>query len=274
MLWPLYPKAHVKIPSVITLSVCKALLVWTVMGAVGLCTTARARTLDVIRASGTLIVATEGAYAPFNYFQDGRLTGFEVALGNAVAKKMGLAIEWKVLAFDTLLAGLQQDRWDLVAASFATTPERARAVTFTDPYYCSGGVIVTRDASLHSAASLAGKTVAVQTGSTYLAYVQRIPGIRDVRNFPQDTDARSALVSGRVDAWVSDRFVVKAALRANPKAKLHSGDDLYVEQMAGAVKKGNLLLAAAINQVLAALMRDGTYQNIAQQFLQEDARCK
>src|SRR6476469_8589819 len=82
---------------------------------------AHARTLDEVKASGKLIVATEGAYPPFNYYQGAKLTGFEVELGEAIARKMGLAIEWKALAFDALLAGLKQDRWDMVIASFGIT---------------------------------------------------------------------------------------------------------------------------------------------------------
>ena len=235
---------------------------------------AQARTLDEIRASGKLIVATEGAYPPFNYFQDAKLTGFEVELAEAMVKKMGLAIEWKALAFDALLAGLKQDRWDMVIASFGITDERARAVTFNTPEYCSGGVIVSRDPAIHSAATLAGKTVAVQTGTTYLKNVLLVPGVKDVKNFPQDSDARSALLSGRVDAWISDRFVVKTAIEANPKSGLRSGDFLYVEKVASAVRKGNLPLAAAVDRALADVMADGTYKTISQKYLKEDVRCK
>ncbi|GAC1411948.1 MAG: ABC transporter substrate-binding protein [Burkholderiaceae bacterium] len=233
---------------------------------------ASARTLEQINASGHLVVATEGAYPPFNYFQNGKLTGFEVELVEAIAKKMGLTIDWKSLAFDALLAGLQHDRWDMVTASFAITDARARAVTFTLPHYCSGSVIVSRDPRIHSPATLAGKSVGVQTGSTYLEQVEKISGVERVKNFPQDTDARSALVNGRVDAWVSDRFVVKAALNSSPGLK--RGDYLQVEQVASAVRKGNVPLAAAVNKALTQLMADGTYNIISQKYLQEDVRCK
>lgn len=250
---------------------CAVSLALVLASTVGL---VQARTLEQIRASGRLVVATEGAYPPFNYFQNGKLTGFEVELAEAIGKKMGLTVEWKSLAFDALLAGLQQDRWDMVTASFAITDARARAVTFTQPHYCSGGVIVARDPAIHSAATLAGKSVAVQTGSTYLEHVEKVPGVGQVKNFPQDTDARSALMNGRVDAWVSDRFVVKAAIDSSPKAGLKSGDYLYVEKVASAVKKGNTPLATAVDQALAQLMADGTYKAISEKYLKEDVRCK
>lgn len=233
-----------------------------------------ARTFDEIKASGKLVAATEGAYPPFNFFKGPKLTGFEVELAEAMAAKMGLAIEWKSLSFDALLAGLKQDRWDMVIASFAITPERARAVTFTNPHYCSGGVIVSTNPAIHTVASLAGKTIAVQTGTTYMENASKVPGVKEIKNFPKDTDARSALMSGRVDAWVSDRFVVKSALETSPAAGLKVGDYLYVEKIATAVKKDNTTLAATIDKALAALMADGTYAAISKKYLNEDVRCK
>ena len=65
----------------------------------------QARTIQEIRQSGKLLAATEGAFAPFNFFEGSKLTGFEVELAELVARRMGLAIEWKTLGFDALLTG-------------------------------------------------------------------------------------------------------------------------------------------------------------------------
>lgn len=235
---------------------------------------AQARSLDEIQKSGTIIVASEGAYAPFNFFKAGKLSGFEIDLAEAVVKKMGLKLEWKSLSFDALLAGLRQDRWDMVIASFGVTDERSKAVDFTHPHYCSGGVIVSKGLPLKDAAALAGKTVAVQTGSTYMEKVKKLTSAREVKNFPQDTDARSALVAGRVDAWVSDRFVVKNVIETNPALGLKIGGYLFIEKIAIAIKKDNAPLAAAINKALADVMADGTYKTISEKYFKEDIRCR
>jgi polar amino acid transport system substrate-binding protein len=187
---------------------------------------------------------------------------------------MGVTVEWRALAFDALLAGLRQDRWDMVIASFAITPERARAVSFTDPHYCSGGVIVAKDPSIRTPKDLAGKTVAVQTGTTCLENVQKLASVKEVKNFPKDTDARSALVAGRVDAWVTDRFVAKSAVASGASAGLQIGEFVFVERIATAVKKGNTSLATAVNEALAAIMADGTYAAISKKYLDEDVRCR
>jgi polar amino acid transport system substrate-binding protein len=237
-------------------------------------TTAHARTFEEIKADGKIIIASEGAFPPFNFFQGPKLSGFEIDVAEALAKKLGVAIEWRALSFDALLAGLRQDRWDLVIASFGITPERAKAVTFTDPHYCSGGVIVAKDPAIKAVADMAGKTVAVQTGTTYLENVKKLSGVGEVKNFPKDTDARAALMAGRVQVWVTDKFVAKQALEADPGAGLKMGDFVFVEKIASAVKKGNGSLEAAYNKALAEILADGTYEAISKKWMKEDIRCR
>ena len=234
----------------------------------------QARPVEEVRQSGKLVVATEGGFAPFNYFIGSKLTGFEVELTELVVKKMGLTLEWKALSFDALLTGLRQDRWDLAIASHGITDERAKAVTFTEPHYCSGGLIVSKDPAIRSAKDLAGKIVSVQTGSTYLENVKKLGSVKEVKNFPADTDARSALVAGRADVWVSDRFVATEALRKNPSLDLKPGELLFTERIAAAVAKGNTGLAQAWSKALAETMADGSYAALSQKYFSEDVRCK
>ncbi|NMM91011.1 amino acid ABC transporter substrate-binding protein [Rhodococcus sp. SRB_17] len=243
--------------------------------AVALCAafSAQSRTLEAIQKDSKILVATEGQFAPFNYFQGTTLAGFEVDVAELVAKKMGLKIQWKTIGFDALLTGLKQDRWDLVIASHGITEERAKAVTFTAPHYCSGGIVIAMDPAIRSAKDLAGKTVAVQTGTSYLENVQKVAALKEVKNFPTDVDARSALVSKRVDAWVTDRFVAKEVIAKNPNAGFKLGEMVFIERIAAAVAKGNTGLADAWNKALAATMADGSYAAVSQKYFHEDVRC-
>ncbi|HEX7689432.1 MAG TPA: ABC transporter substrate-binding protein [Burkholderiaceae bacterium] len=234
---------------------------------------ADARSIEDIRKSGTLVVATEGKFAPFNFVDHDKVAGFEIDVANAVAAKMGLKVEWKTMSFDGLLVGLAQDRWDMVIASHGITPEREKAVTFANPHYCTGGVIISRDGSIKTAKDLTGKVVAVQTGTTYYDNVKKLP-VKDVKNFPQDNSARAALETGHVDAWVTDKFVAKASLAATPGTKLKTGDFLFTERIAAAVAKGNTGLANEVDKALAAIMADGTYAAISKKWFNEDIRCK
>lgn len=243
--------------------------------AVALCAafSLQARPLEAIQKEGQILIATEGQFAPFNYFKGTTLSGFEVEVAELVAKKMGLKVQWKTIGFDALLTGLKQDRWDLVIASHGVTEERAKAVTFTAPHYCSGGIVIAMNPAIRNAKDLAGKTVAVQTGTSYLENVQKVAALKEIKNFPTDVDARSALVSKRVDAWVTDRFVAKEVIGKNPEAGFKLGEMVFIERIAAAVTKGNTGLADAWNKALAATMADGSYAAISQKYFNEDVRC-
>ncbi|AZI42346.1 amino acid ABC transporter substrate-binding protein [Deinococcus psychrotolerans] len=238
-----------------------------------LASAAQARTWDQIKAAGTIKIATEGAFKPFNYFEGKKLTGFEIDLADAIAKQLGLKVEWITQPFDNLLIGLGQDRYDFVIASHGISPERAKAVDFSDPHYCTGGAIVSKPGGPKSAADLVGKTVVVQVGTTYLDNVKKIKGIKDVKTFQKDTDAQAALMSGRADAWVSDKFLGLDAIKSVP-GKLVQGDLLFQEKIAMAVKKGNTSLTKELNASLSKLENNGVYAKLSNQYFGQDIRCK
>ncbi|GGK12833.1 amino acid ABC transporter substrate-binding protein [Deinococcus malanensis] len=234
---------------------------------------ADARTWEAIKQSGTIKIATEGAFPPFNMTKGKELTGFEVDLANQLAKQLGLKVQWVTQPFDNLLIGLNQDRYDFVIASHGITPERAKAVNFANPHYCTGGAIVTRTGGPKTAAALKGKRVAVQVGTTYLENVRKVPGVGDVKTFPKDTDAQAALMAGRVDAWVGDKFTGIDLVKAQ-KGKVVQGDMLFRERIAMAVKKGNSSLLKELNAALAKSQANGTYAKLSNQYFGQDVRCK
>jgi polar amino acid transport system substrate-binding protein len=234
---------------------------------------AEARDLAEIKASGTIKLATEGATPPFNYFQGEKLTGFDVDLGSAVAAKLGVKVEWVTLAFDGLLVGLDHDRYDLVVAGHGITPERQKAVDFSTPYVCSGAAIVAREGGAKTVADLAGKVIGVQVGTTYLTAVRDVPGVKEVKTFPKDTDALQNLVSGRTDVWISDKLTALTAAEKAPDAKLQIGDLLYEERYGMGFKKGNDTLREAVDAALRDLLTDGGYKQISKHYFKQDIRC-
>lgn len=240
--------------------------------ALALLGSAEARTWQEVRQSGTIRIATEGAFPPFNFMRGRDLTGFEVELANALARTMNLRVQWITQPFDNLLIGLQQGRYDMVIASHGITPERANAVRFTNPHYCTGGAIISRAGGPRTAADLRGRTVAVQVGTTYLTSVERLPGVT-VRTFPRDTDAQAALLAGRVEAWVGDKFTGLELIRAQGN-RLQAGSLLFNERVAMAVQRDNVSLANALNAALARVQQDGTYARISNQYFGQDVRCR
>jgi polar amino acid transport system substrate-binding protein len=251
-----------------------ALAVFVIIG-LGLGVTAGpARDIVAIRKDGVLRLATEGSTPPFNYFQNGRLIGFDVEIGDAIAGQLHLRSEWAAAPFDTLLIGLQQGRYDLVVMGQAITPERQRAGDFTVPYVCSGGVIVALPGGPRHRADLIGKTVGVQVGTTYLAALTQVDNVGAVRTFQKDTDALQNLLAHRVDAWVSDRLTALYVARQNPDFNLQVGDALFKERDGIAIAKGDSALRDAVNVAIGVILANGTYAAIAKRHFGQDVRCE
>ncbi len=233
------------------------------------------RTFAEIQNSGKIVIGTEGAFPPFNYFDEkNNLVGFDIDIGNALAKQMGLEPEWKAQPFDTLLIALNQGRFDFVIASHTITPERSKAVDFTKPYYCTGNVIVSKPGGPKTPEELKGKRVAVQVGTTYYDWVvENVPGVAEVKTFPTNPAALEALLSGRVDAWVTDQFTALEVIKQRG-VQLQISDLLNKEEIGIAVAKGNQGLLTALNNALDAILADGTYERISLKWFGKDIRCK
>ena len=240
-----------------------------------LATAAKFRTFAEIKQSGKVVIGTEGEFPPFNFFDEkNNLVGFDIDIGNALAEKMGLKPEWKAQPFDTLLIALNQGRFDYVVASHTITPERAKAVDFTKPYYCTGNVIVSKPGGPKTPEELKGKKVAVQVGTTYYEWVtQNVPGVAEVKTFPTNPAALEALLSGRVDAWVTDQFTALEVLKKRG-VELQISELLNREEIGIPVAKGNKLLLAALNHALDSILADGTYEKISLKWFGKDIRCK
>ncbi|MDB5046433.1 MAG: putative amino acid transporter, periplasmic component [Deinococcus sp.] len=233
---------------------------------------AQASSLPQIKTSGVLRLATEGNYPPFNFYKNKTLTGFEVELGNALARQLGLKPVWTTVVFESLLLGLDRNRYDLVIASHGITPERLKAVDFSAPHYCSGGVLVARPGGPRTLADLRGKVVTMGVNTTYLGYVQKLPGIAGVKTFSTTNDQLNAVLNNRADAMVLDRFNAIDASKVLP-GKLQLGDIVFPERIGMAMDKNNPELLGAVNKALATLMADGTYAKLSVKYFGQDVRC-
>ena len=233
-----------------------------------------AREWAEIKSSGTLIAATEGAFAPFNYYEGKKLTGYEVDVAEAIAKKMGLKLEWRVVPFDAQLAAVSQDRYDFAIASHGYTEERAKAVDFASPHYCTGGQIAAPKDGPLTAAALKGKTVGVQLATSYFDAAKKIEGIKDVKTYKSDPEAFSALRAKKIDAWISDKFTVMETLKKNPKAGIVTGDQVFVERVSLIMRKNNKEFMDKVNTAIDELIKDGTFAAISKKYFDSDITCK
>ena len=233
-----------------------------------------AREWNVIKQSGTLVAATEGGFQPFNYYDGPKLTGFEVDLAEAIAKKLGLKLEWRVVPFDGQIAALKQDRFDFAIASHGYTEERAKSVDFANPHYCTGGQIAAHKDGPLTVVALNGKTVGVQLATSYADAAKKVKDIKTIKTYKGDPEAFAALRANKVDAWISDKFTVKATRDKNPDAGITAGELVFVERVSMILRKNNKELADKLNQALAEVMKDGTYKALSEKYFKEDVSCR
>ncbi len=217
-------------------------------------------------SSKVLRVGTDASYAPFG-FQDENskdYVGYDIDIIKAIAKDQNLEIDIRNLNFDGLIPALQTGDLDIAISDLTVTPDRAKSVDFSEPYYIAGlGIVVAKDDdTIHSAADLPGKKVAVTIGSTGAEAAHKIDGI-EIREFSTLADAFLELRNGGVDAVVND-------IPTNEYFVKNKGSDfaktvdaaINKEDLAIAVKKGNTDLLNKINKGLADIKSNGQYAEI------------
>ncbi|MFC4427241.1 ABC transporter substrate-binding protein [Deinococcus navajonensis] len=235
---------------------------------------AQARTLSEIKASGTINVATSADFEPFNFMRSGVPVGFEVDVAEAVARQMGLRVNWVVRPFDGLLKDVN-DRQDidLVIASHAINSTRLKQVDFTSPHYCTGGVILTRKGGPTTTKALKGQKLGAEAGSTYFSFLRKLPFEKSVQVYNSSLAVATAVATGQVKAIVTDRFAAIEAQKNFPKAGLVLGDILWKEQIAMAVAKDNTALRDAVNVALKQVVANGTTAQLSTRYFGQNIGC-
>ena len=224
------------------------------------CSGAKGATLADVQKAGKLMIATSPDFPPFESLEGNEVVGIEVDIMELICAELGVEAEFVQMDFDSVLIGIQAAKYDCAMSGITVTPDREKNMLFTDPYYNAAQVIVvTEGSAIASKADLEGKTVSVQTGTTAESGCQD-EGIA-VQAFAANADAKAALTTGKVDAWVVDNLTAIQMVE--------EGDGLVIleekmteEPYAFAFAFGSEDLVAAINDALAALVEDGTVESI------------
>ncbi|MDQ0769461.1 polar amino acid transport system substrate-binding protein [Pseudarthrobacter defluvii] len=195
---------------------------------------------EKIRAAGTLRVASDPTYAPFEYYDTDNKTmiGYDVDFSDAVGAALGLEVEHVPATFDTILPGLASGKYDMAMSTFSITPEREKIVDFAEYLNGGSGVAVlpgNPQKIFMDPLSMCGKKIAGQKGS--IQSMEYLPEFSEqcttagkepltIQNFPGQTDANLALASGRVDAVVADSIsLAYQAKKTGGKFELAPGED-------------------------------------------------
>ena len=228
--------------------------------------TEKARTtLDKIKERGKIIIGSDASYKPFEYHNaDGKIVGFDVDFMNAIGKELGFEVEFVDTAFDGIIPGLNAKKYDIVVSAMTITEKREKAVDFTEPYFNAGQVIAVMEGTegIQGPKDLKGKTVAVQLGTTGdLKVTKEIEGVEEVKRYEKITQAFIELRNGRADAVVNDLPVTAAYIMSNPDVKM-VGEPFTEEQYGIATREVDDALTKALNDAIAKLKKNGTYDKI------------
>jgi arginine/lysine/histidine/glutamine transport system substrate-binding/permease protein len=218
-------------------------------------------------------VGTDPTFPPFEYrnAQTNQISGFDVALMQAIGEQAGHPIEWVSLPFDGLIPALQARSVDASISAMTITAKRSRAIDFSRPYFKAGQAIVVRDGepSYRSLDELKGRRIAVQIGTTGAIEVSKVPDAR-VSSFDSTPLALQELANGNADAVVSDLPAILYAIdQARLTGLLISGEHLSTEYYGIAVPT-NSPITAAVNQALEALIDSGRYGQLYRQWFAAD----
>ncbi len=212
--------------------------------------------------SNVLRVATDATFPPMEFVENGKKTGFDVELVEAVAAKMGKKVEWVDIDFKGLVPGLIAKRYDMAVSAIYITDERKKVVDFTQPYYAGGLVAMVKDGSpIAKLADLNGKKVSVQVGTKSVSYLtDNYPKVQRVE-VEKNQEMFNLVDIGRADAAVTGKPAAFQYVRTRGGMKVLP-EQLTTEEYGMAIRKDTPELTAAVNKALEQLKADGGYQAV------------
>ena len=222
--------------------------------------------LAQVQKAGKLSIATSPDFPPFESLgENGKVAGIEIDILNLVCEKLGVTLEINQMDFDSVLPAIQAGKFHVGVSGISVTPKREKNVLFTTPYCLAAqAIVVLKDSPITCKADLTDKKIAVQTGTTAETYCME--NKYEISSFAANSDAQTALLTGKVDAWVIDDLtaaeMVKSYNAANGEQLVILSEALTTEPYAFAFSFGSETLVEEINKIIKELLADGTIAEI------------
>ncbi len=229
--------------------------------------------LEQIKERGSLIIAMEGVWQPWTYHDaEGKLTGFDVEVGELLAEGLGVKAEFVETAWDGILAGVDSGRFDIACNGVGYTEKRQESYDFSDVYIYSQMVMVVQDSNeeIRELADLKDKKTANSPNSTYATVAEKAGAT--VTYVDTLGETMELLAQGRVDATLNDKDSVESYLAEHPDAKVKIVLTVAGEPVAVPMKKGAETdsLKAEIDRIFAEARKNGKLAELSVKYFGVD----
>ncbi len=217
------------------------------------------RTVDEIKASGTINIGVFSDKSPFGYVdENGQYQGYDVYFANRIGQDLGVKINYVSTEAANRIEYLQTGKVDIILANFTVTPERAREVDFASPYMNVALGVVSPDSAVITSLEDIGPEdqVIVISGTTAETYLEKNdPNIR-LQKYDAYAEAKTAFENGNGVAWANDNTEVIAFAIENPGYTVGIPSLGSADTIAPAVTKGNESLLNWLGDEIAALGKE------------------
>lgn len=218
-------------------------------------------------SEGQFIWATNAEFEPYEYREGEEIVGIDAEISAYIAEKLGLEVKCEDMAFDSIIAAVNSGKADIGIAGMTVTEDRLENVDFSTPYIDAGQVVIVRfDSPIRTADDLAGKTIAVQSGTTGDTYATEEIENATVDRYSKGAEAVQAVLQNKADAVIIDNAPAQAYV-AKDDDLVTLDEPLTVEEYAIAVKKGNTALLEQINAIIAEMQENGKMDEITAKYL-------
>ena len=224
------------------------------------------------KSAGKIKFGLDDSYPPMEYRDDkNTLVGFDVDLGNAIGKKLGISTQWVSTDFGGIIPALDSKKFDIILSAMSITDDRKKSINFSDPYIVGGPIIITKKSttSIKEPNDLIGKSVGVQLGSTGDDAVSKISGVKSIKKYDKIPEALQDLTAGRIDAVVADDQVGRyyMALASNQFVVAGKMKD---EPLGMGFRKEDQALTEVVQKAINELKAEGTLSKISEKWFKSD----
>lgn len=231
---------------------------------------------EEIKAKGYFTVGLDDSFPPMGFRDEkGEIVGFDIDLAKKAAEKMGVEVKFQPVVWSGVIMELDNKNIDLIWNGMTITDERKAKINFTKPYLANKQIIVVqKDSAVKSKADLAGKKIAIQAGSSSVDALKKdeatFKSLKELVEFPNNTEALMDLAAGRVDAVVVDEIVGRYYIAK--KAELYSvlEDNFGSEEYGVGVRKSDEAFLTELQKAIDTMNADGSAKEISEKWFGAD----